>query len=567
MSSSTPKTRRTALKALATVPVLLSELARPSEPPTTGKSGASNRARSSPGHFDFVIAGAGHNSLVCAAYLAKAGFAVLVLEGHQVIGGGCKTQEVLLPGFKEDLCSSCHTLNLKNPLFVHNELDLDQYGYELLHPDVVIHFPFLDGASLTVFRHDLERTAESIAKISRKDAARFRELATARGGAAVFESDAGWQAPYAPATPRVTAYFDRIRAMTGYTAAREVWESRYMRAASISVGKWPGALGSDYGTGLQAFAVLDSVKGRPIPKGGSGMLTQSLGRFIEAHQGVVLTSKPVARLVIENGKCRGVECADGSQYRAEKGVISTIHVKHLINMAPRDLFGDLVLDGVDLMTPEHGAFQFHFVFSEAPKYPLAAGGTIISSEASIMEEPSTIFMTGTDDAKGELHLDDLPLQVCHPSVFDTSRVPAGFGLLKIEGNMPYALKEGPEHWDDIKDRVADQVVARYVRYTANLANAKMLAKFLQSPIDIERMNPHMWRGSEHAFDSTGGNFAPYRLGIPGLYQTGACTAPGGSISGMPGRNTAAVILQDHGMEIEEVAARRTSNRPHKTQLV
>jgi phytoene dehydrogenase-like protein len=282
---------------------------------------------------------------------------------------------------------------------------------------------------------------------------------------------------------------------------------------------------------------------------------------------VVVTSKPIGRLVIENGECRGVECADGSRYRAEKGVVSTIHVKHLINMAPRHLFGEPVLDGIDLMTPEPATFQFHFAFSEAPKYPLAAGGSISSNEASIMEDPSTIFMTGIDNAKGELHLDDLPLQVCHPAVFDTSRVPTGYGLLKIEGNMPYALKEGPQHWDEIKDQVADQVIARYVRYTKNLDKSKILAKFLLSPIDIERMNPHMWRGGIHAFDNTGHNFAPYRLGIPGLYQTGACTAPGGSISGIPGRNTAEVILQDLGMKIEQVAARRTSNRPHKPQLV
>jgi phytoene dehydrogenase-like protein len=565
--SSSFTTRRAALKTLAAVPALLTALAPPSAPEATAESVAANKARSGPERFDFIIAGAGHNSLVCAAYLAKAGFRVLVLEGQQVIGGGCKTQEVLLPGFKEDLCSSCHTRNLNNPLFVNNELDLDQYGYELLHPDVVVHFPFLDGASLTVFRHDLEQTAESIAKISVRDATRFREITAARGGAAVFETDAGWQAPYALSIPRVTTYFDRIRVMAGYTAALEVWESRHMRAASLSVGKWGGPLGSDYGTGLQAFSVLDCVKGRPIPKGGSGMLTQALSRFIEAHQGVVLTTKPVARLVIESGRCQGVECVDGSQYRAEKGVISTIHVKHLINMAPRELFGELVLDGVDLMTPERAMFQFHFVFSEVPKYPLPAGGTIVSNEASIMEDPSTIFMTGTDNARGELHLDDLPLQICHPSIFDASRVPEGYGLLKIEGTMPYELKEGPQHWDEIKDQVADQVVERYVRYTANLAKSKMLARFLQSPIDIERMNPHMWRGGVHAFDNTGGNFAPYRLGIPGLYQTGACTAPGGSISGMPGRNTAEVVLQDHGIKIEEVAARRMSNRPHKPQLV
>src|SRR5579872_4842656 len=79
--------------------------------------------------FDFVVAGAGHNSLVCSAYLAKAGYKVLVLEGRPTIGGGCKTAEVCLPGFKEDLCSSVHSGISMNPLIRNNELGLRDYGY------------------------------------------------------------------------------------------------------------------------------------------------------------------------------------------------------------------------------------------------------------------------------------------------------------------------------------------------------------------------------------------------------------------------------------------------------
>jgi phytoene dehydrogenase-like protein len=123
--------------------------------------------------------------------------------------------------------------------------------------------------------------------------------------------------------------------------------------------------------------------------------------------------------------------------------------------------------------------------------------------------------------------------------------------LKIEGAMPYGLKEGPEHWDAIKERVADTIVTQYFKHTANLSKEKILARFLLSPIDIERMNPAMWRGSVHHFDNRWGNFVPYRLPIPGLYQTGACTAPGGSISGMPGRNTAEAILRDEGKTLQQ----------------
>lgn len=553
-----PIDRRDFLKAAVAIPAAFAGLADPalvnaSDTPQT----AVKRTPLPSGQFDYVIAGAGHNGLVCAAYLAKAGYRVLVLEGDSVIGGGCKTTEPLLPGFKEDLCSSVHGVILNNPLIRDHELDLAQYGYELLYPDVVLHYPFLDGASFTVFRNDVERTAATIEQVSKKDAQTFRRAATARAGLSAITTDAA-------ASTRDGIYLRRLGEMSGFTAAKAVWESPQMCAAALSGGRFFGPNGSDYGTGKQAFSMLDHLKGRPIPKGGSGMLSVALGRFIEAHDGVILTGKPIVQLVIDNGACKGVECADGTQYRASKGVVSSIHVKHLIDMAPRELFGSPVLDGVDLMQPEMAMFQFHFAFSQEPEYALASGGTIASVEASLMEDPASIFTLSPDDAHGELNIADYPLQVCHPSVFDKTRVPAGQGLLKIEGCMPYNLKAGPEHWDAIKDQIADTVLTRYMGYTTNLTKEKLLAQYLLSPLDIERMNPSMWRGSAHHFDNRGGNFAPCRMGILGLYQTGACTAPGGSISGLPGRNTAQVVLQDQGLDLKEVVGRQTPNRQAST---
>ena len=125
--------------------------------------------------FDFVVAGAGHNSLITAAYLAKAGFSVLVLEGRPTIGGGCKTAEVCLPGFREDLCSSVHGLIQSNPLLRDNELNLFEYGLEYIDPDPIMHISFLDKASITIWK-DIERTYAQYRKHSRKDADTFRRL-------------------------------------------------------------------------------------------------------------------------------------------------------------------------------------------------------------------------------------------------------------------------------------------------------------------------------------------------------------------------------------------------------
>src|SRR5207244_11490156 len=99
-----------------------------------------------------------------------------------------------------------------------------------------------------------------------------------------------------------------------------------------------GAPGADTGTGNQAGAMRNNLSGRTIPKGGSLMLSVALGRYLEANNAVVLTRKPVGRLMIEGGRCTGVECLDGSQYRGRKGVVSTIHPKNLIAMAPREIW-------------------------------------------------------------------------------------------------------------------------------------------------------------------------------------------------------------------------------------
>ena len=525
--------------------------------------------------FDIVVAGAGHNSLVCAAYLAKAGYKVLVLEGRPTIGGGCKTAEVCMRGFKEDLCSSVHTGIQSNPLIRDNELNLRDYGLEYIDPDPIMYTQFSDGSSLALWR-DLDRTCAEYARISKKDAETFRRLfaeykayteATAANRSAAPGSSA--QAATAASIPH-SGIWQRRLAMSGYDLVRELFEDDRIRAFHLAVGHFSAIPGGDPGTGAQAFSVIgQQISGRPIPKGGSGMLSVALGRFLEAHNAVVLTNKPVTQFTIEGGKCVGVHCADGSSYRAEKAVVSTIHIKHLVEMAPRDLWGEDFLEGVRLFQPEHAMFSFHYATKEPPKYTLVSGGTISTCEAVFISSPERILRLGYDNARGIVDMDDPPpLQVVSATVPDPSRAPAGFHTLKLEGTMPYALKEGPKHWDNVKDEVAEGMLAYLRRFAPNLTPDKILGKFLESPLDIERMNPAMWRGSAHHGASNAAQsgtmrpvpgWAQYRMPISGLYQTGACTAPGGSITGMPGRNAATVMLKDFGTSIEEVV-RKNANK-------
>jgi phytoene dehydrogenase-like protein len=152
--------------------------------------------------------------------------------------------------------------------------------------------------------------------------------------------------------------------------------------------------------------------------------------------------------------------------------------------------------------------------------------------------------------------DDPMLLVVCATVADPTRAPEGRHVLKVLGFQPYELAEGPERWDEIKDDVSARNLEQLRRYAPNLTEDTILAQVVKSPLDLERMNAHNWHGTCHGGDMTPAQsgalrFAP-QTPIPGLFQTGATTHPGGSVSAAPGRNTAIVMLEELGTSLEEV---------------
>jgi phytoene dehydrogenase-like protein len=350
-------------------------------------------------------------------------------------------------------------------------------------------------------------------------------------------------------------------AMSAWEIIRDTFEDEHTRVFMLFLSHLASEPADAPGTGRLAYATArQQHSGRPIPKGGSGQLTKALVGFIEAHNGVLLTNKWVERLIIENGKCVGVECSDASSYRADKAVVSTIHIKHLVDMAPRELWGQDFVDGVDTWQAETAMFVTHYATTEAPKFKVA-GGSISPCEAGMLASSERALRFGYDDASGVVNLKDPPLQIICCSVADPTRAPAGMHTFKVVGWQPYQLKEGPQHWDNIKKEVSDANLKYLRRFSPNLTDDKILAHFIESPLDMERMNPHFWHGSAHAGAQTAAQTGPMRpmpgwahhnMPIPGLYQTGATTHPGGSVTGGPGRNCATVMLKDFGTSIEEV---------------
>jgi phytoene dehydrogenase-like protein len=162
---------------------------------------------------------------------------------------------------------------------------------------------------------------------------------------------------------------------------------------------------------------------------------------------------------------------------------------------------------------------------------------------------------------GVVTTDQPVLLVLTPSVEDSSRVPPGKHMVKVINVQPYSLREGPERWDEIKEKVAANNLEQLRQYAPNLTADKILATEIRSPLDLERYNQHNWHGSCHGGDISPAQsemlrpvpgYAQHRMPIPGLYQTGATTHPGGSVTGAPGRNAAMVLLKDLGRDLNEV---------------
>jgi phytoene dehydrogenase-like protein len=512
---------------------------------------------------DFIIAGAGHNSLITAAYLAQAGLRVLVLEGHDQIGGDTITEDLTLPGFHHDSCSSAHVLIQNNPLLRDNELGLDRFGLEYLFPDPVLVIPFPDGQSITMYR-DRERTAAEFARYSHRDGEAYLRLLADWDSVKATINRGNQRAPVRPsealaALEETPAGLEmaRVRMSSAVEVVCERFEDPHVRAFLLWMAMMTAQPIDRPYTGFLPFSLTSGRQtySWTTPRGGSGMLPRALAAKIAAHGGEIETGRWVERVLVEDGHAVGVRTRDGREYRARRGVVSTIHLKHLPAVVGAEHLGDEFVRGVERWHAGITFFATHYALSEAPRYRTHDGGTasVAMGAAGSMEN---LIAACEDFRAGRLHLDDPMLLCVCSSVADPSRAPEGKHTLKVISYLPYELPEGPQQWDIIKEEVSDRLLAHLRTLAPNLTDDVILGRHIESPLDLERRNPHNWHGSCHGGDQDPAQdgymrpmpgYSQYRSPVAGLYLTGACTHPGGSVSGAPGRNAAHAILADLGL--------------------
>jgi len=520
---------------------------------------------------DIVVAGAGHNSLIAACYLAKAGYRCLVLDARDIPGGGAATEEILLPGYHVDTCATGHTLIRVNPLLTGDELGLiAKYGVRYIDPDPVAHVAFPDGAQLTMWL-DRQRTAAEFARFSRADAAAYLRLLDEYDEVkSVFSGSQFTPVGFGPSLDARLAghprglLWQRRRALSAWDVIRHEFTSRHVRAFMLWMAFQTNQAVDVPGSGVLAYSLIFGRQQRSwsIVAGGSGKLTEALTGYLHDHGGTVLCGRRVTRLLTDDaGRCVGVETAGGEQYRAGLAVLSTIHVNHLRDMAPPAMWPEEFHYGVDTYDAGIPGFGVYLATSAAPVFETQAGGHQAAVSAGTVGWPEDVIRLGQDLRAGRFVADVPWLLVATPTLADASRAPAGRHTVKLLSQQVYELPAGMPGWDGVKAEHATRQIEHLRLAAPGFTDDVILARLVKSPADYERLNPHMVHGAFHGGDrgvaQSGAlrpvpGWASHRMPIPGLYQTGATTHPGGSITGAPGRNAAIVLLHDLGHDPAEV---------------
>ncbi|MBE7552329.1 MAG: FAD-dependent oxidoreductase [Anaerolineales bacterium] len=527
-------------------------------------------------HYDYdaIIIGGGHNGLVTAAYLARAGRKVLVLERRPIVGGAAVTEE-LIPGFKFSSCAD--GLGGLSPTIV-RDLNLQQHGLEYLHADPAIFAPQPDGRALTIWR-DVNRTVREIEPFSRRDAARYPDFMALIGkvsklvGALMAVTPPQMPRPALTDMPELLKLLGparqlskkdihdtlRILPMSVADLLDEWFESDALRgliaARGITGITWgPRAAGTAYMLLYSCAGDGQAFGSGGIVKGGMGGLTQALAGAAR-HNGVeIRTEAEVAEIVIENGQTCGVRLANG-QIVTAAAIIS--------NADPRTTFMKLVdpqvLDPFFVRQVQNIKYRgsgarVHLALKELPEFTaLDNHDPAQYLRGYVRIAPSLDYLEKAFDAAKYGQFARRPyLDVTIPSLADPSLAPAGQHVMSIYMQYaPYHLQEGS--WEECREALGEVVINTLAEYTPNLKEMVLDSRVL-TPLDLEIIyglpegNPSHGEMTldQFLYMRPVPGYAQYRAPIQGLYLCGAGSHTGGGVTGLPGYNAAREILKDWG---------------------
>lgn len=520
-----------------------------------------------PDEVDGIVVGGGHNGLVTAAYLARAGLGILVAEAGDRVGGGLGTEEITLPGFDHNL----HAFFVRwTPDYtIWRDLDLDRFGVASIWPEVQNGLPFDGGERALVTYRDLDRSVEEIRRISPPDAATYRSLHRDFSEMVrAIEVPLRFSPPLSPddladllQRSTLGSRYHGLVKRSALEVVHEAFSSEPLRALilfNVAVRGYSAVL-DEPGTGaIVALALPNSHQGRIIA-GGTHRAARALAACVVSAGGMVLTGAPVASIDVAAGRARGVTLADGRGIRARRFVASSVPAPTtLLELVPPALVGSaLASDLKDYRWLEEALFGVHWALRRRPRFlaedynPDLAGALNLA----LGYETSGDLTAHGEALKAHRHIADGPIHASIPSLNDPSQAPPGrhtsFGWHFVPGQP----LRGTWTEEAVSERM-ETIRSTYRRYAPDLDEVT-LAVATYSPDATEAMVPSMRGGDRHHGSYHPDNWgverphpalSGYRTPVDGLYLCGSSQHPGGSFTGQPGYNAAGVIADDLGVE-------------------
>ena len=520
--------------------------------------------------YDVIVIGSGHNGLVCAAYLAKAGLRTLVLERREIVGGAAVTEE-FAPGFRASRFS--YVMSLLHPRVI-RELELGAHGLQVLPANDL--FCPLGGDAYIVYSDDLRRTQAEFARFSRRDAEVYPEFTRHLDEAARLVRGLLFETPVDPTRRRWKNFRDTagllwrqrsigdrmyrlidLLTQSAYDYLSVWFESDVIKSllgyyACIGTFAGPRSPGTAYVILHHLMGEHAGAGGWGFIRGGMGAITQAIARSGARFGMEVMTNAPVAEVLVSNGAVTGVRISDGRQFTAT-AVASNANAKTLFRqlLRPEHLPADLLAE-IDAFRTFSSAFKMNIAAERPPQYrafdPSKAG---FSYPTYVHLAPGIDYLERAyDDAKYGSYSRQPFLTPVVPTIVDDSLAPPGKHVINVfGGHAPYTLKSGD--WSQEKPGLQRAALAVLEEMAPGFAQQIIDVELLVPP-DLERIvglpQGHIFHGElsvdQLFWQRPAPHCADYRTPIRGLFQCGSSTHPGGGVSGIPGHNAAREILRD-----------------------